>query len=317
MKALRMSGLYPATATPFKRDLSVDEVALENHIRETARHDGVNGIVVNGGIGELLTLEVPEQAAIVALTRRILPLERLVIAGIEARFAAGAVVAAKAARDAGADALLVFPPFDIRAYRKLSTDIPSVLAYFHRLEDEVGLPVVVFQYPDHTGCAYTIEVLLALAELDSVVAIKVAAESFPVYLPVWEALRGKISVLAASDSPPLFEMLAHGSDGAMIGIGIVETPIWTAILDHARRGEAIPSHLKSAGLHIMDGVFENQKRISLIGDAAATKEALFQLGRIPSARVRPPAKDPTEFDRSRIRRGLEGAGLLVANAAAS
>ena len=140
MKALRMSGLCPATATPFKRDLSFDEVALENHIRETARHDGVNGIVVNGGIGELLTLEVPEQAAIVALTRRILPLEQLVIAGIEARFAAGAVVAAKAARDAGADALLVFPPFDIRAYRKLSTDIPSVLAYFRRLRTRSVCP---------------------------------------------------------------------------------------------------------------------------------------------------------------------------------
>jgi len=317
MKSLQMSGLYPATVTPFRSDLSIDKAALERHISEVAKPQGVSGVVVNGGIGELLTLKVSEQAEIVRLARRVVRPGQTVIAGIEARLADDAVAAASAVKAAGAEALLVLPPFDIRAYRKLSTDIPSVLAYFQRLDQEVGLPIVIFQYPQHTGCSYTIEVLQALAELDSLVAIKVAAESFSIYLPVWETLRDKLAILAASDSPPLFEMLAHGAHGAMIGISTIETPIWTEILVHTNRGEPVPAHLKSAALHIMDGVFENQKRQGLIGDPAATKEALFQLGRIPSSRVRPPAKTANDSDKRKIRQGLQGARLLVADAAAS
>src|SRR5208283_4679952 len=57
-------------------------------------------------------------------------------------------------------------------------------------------------------------------------------------------------------------------------------------------------------------VFENQQPKRLVAESAASKEALVQLGRIPSARVRPLAMDVDDAVRAEIRKSLITAGLL-------
>ena len=61
---------------------------------------------------------------------------------------------------------------------------------------------------------------------------------------------------------------------------------------------------------LMASVFENQQPKRLVAESAATKEALVQLGRIPSARVRPLAMDVDEATRSVILASLVAAGLV-------
>jgi 4-hydroxy-tetrahydrodipicolinate synthase len=63
-KSISFRGLYPATVTPFAEDLSIDIPSLRKHLRTVASTSGVKGIVVNGGVGEILQLSHDEQVLI-------------------------------------------------------------------------------------------------------------------------------------------------------------------------------------------------------------------------------------------------------------
>ena len=311
-KPLVLTGLLPATVTPFTETLAVDYVALESHLREMAATDGVTGIVVNSGIGELLQLTADECDDIIRLAVRVRRPDQLVLAGIDGRSAADYVTAGRRARAAGADALLVLPPFDMRPYRRLAAHAPTVHKFFAELDRAIDLPMVIFQYPPNSGCAYPVDVLRAIAELKNVVAVKVATMGdMKAYAEVWDALKDRLSILAGVDSPPLIDMLRHGAHGALIGIGALLPQVWADLLRHVSAGDrgSADALYDKICKPLMASVFENQQPKRLVAESAASKEALVQLGRIPSARVRPPAMDVDEATRSTIRASLVAAGL--------
>jgi 4-hydroxy-tetrahydrodipicolinate synthase len=311
-KPLTLSGLYPATITPFRDDLSIDYDALKRHLRETIQVEGVKGIVINAGLAEVLQLTQAEKAAVIKIARDLVAPGQLVIAGIEGRSAAQATRDGIDAKAAGADALLVLPPFDARPYRRLTRDVKSVYDFFAILDRDVDLPMIIFQYPDTSGCSYSVEALVATAELKNVVAVKAASGTVTRYVGLWEALKDKVSVLAAVDSPPLLGMLLHGSHGALIGISVIGTKSWVDLIEAAAAGDAkLASDIhRRFCIPLMEGVFENQEPSGPTSEVACVKEALVQLGQIPSSCVRPPAVNVTADHRQHISRALARAGLL-------
>lgn len=312
-KPLVMRGLYPATITPFTDDLAVDYAELEKHLRETCDAPGVAGVAVNGGLGELLQLTLEEQVKIVELAVRVRRPGQLVIAGVEGRSARAVTESALALKRAGGEALLVFPPFDVRSYRRLAAHTPAVYAFFEELDRNVDLPMVVFQYPAISGLAYSIQTLRAIAGLRNVVAIKAASGVTPAYVELWDALHNRVSIMAAVDSPPLLEMLEHGSHGALIGISAIVPDRWAALLDATAAGDKKRAReiFEKVCRPLMASVFENQQPKRMTHEAAAVKEALVQLGQLRSARVRAPAIELDEADRREIRESLIAADLLT------
>ncbi|MBJ7578235.1 dihydrodipicolinate synthase family protein [Devosia sp. MC532] len=312
-KALNMQGLYPATVTPFLPNGQIDVEALRAHLARTYAAKGVKGVVVNSGIGELLQLQPEEMLLSIEVAMSVRAEGQLVIAGVEGHNPDKLIAAAKQARDAGADALLVLPPFDRRAYRRLNKDVASVRAVFERLDKEVALPMVVFQYPESSGSAYSLEALLAISDLPNVVAIKTATEGdVQTYVEMWDLLKDKMAVLVGVDSPPLIEMLRYGSHGALIGISAISTESWGQLLELVEAGDTAQADALygKVCLPLMDAVFQNQKPTTLMNEAAATKEALFQMGEIPRANARFPAVHPSEEQRGKIRVALTDAGLI-------
>jgi 4-hydroxy-tetrahydrodipicolinate synthase len=317
-KRLRLEGFFPATVTPFAEDLSVDVAATRKHLASVAAADGVRGLVVNAGLGELLQLSLQEQIEIIEIAGEVRRPGQLVIAGVEGRSAGAVAKTSVALKDAGADALLVFPPFDIRAYRRFLTDPPSMYAFFAELDRDVDLPMIVFQFPPHSGSSYSLPVLLELAKIPNVVAVKAASGTAATYRETWDALHDKLSVLAAVDSPPLLDMLSHGSHGALIGIGAIAPAKWAELLrlTSARDLHAAGALFDTVCRPLMAAVFENQMPKRLTSEAAATKEALAQMGEIPSSRVRPPAVPVNEEVRAEIRSALIAAELIPGREAA-
>jgi 4-hydroxy-tetrahydrodipicolinate synthase len=317
-KKLVMDGLYPATITPFKADGAVDWPALEKHLRDTFNAEGTRGIVVNSGLGEILQLRGPEKIEIIKLALRLRKPGQCVIAGVEGHNAPSVIEDGCAAKAAGAEALLVFPPFDRRAYRRLASHVPSVVQFFSALDRGIDLPMIVFQYPATTNCAYSIDALRAIADLPNVVAIKAAtAGDVPAYTAVWDALHDKVSILVGVDSPPLLDMLKHGSHGALIGISAVATAQWSHLLALVKSGDLAKADalFERVCKPLMASIFENQQPKRLTSEAAATKEALVQLGCIPSATVRMPAIAADDEVKAEIREALHAAGLLALAAA--
>ena len=305
-----IKGLISATVTPFKDDGSIDYDGLHKHVARVGATQGLYGVAVSGHAGEVLTLNSEERGQIVVRAKKALPAHVKLVAGIESRSIAGLVEEGLIAKNAGADMLLVLPLFDVRPYRHLCHHPESVYALFERLDREVGLPMIVFQYPEATGCAYSLPALRKIATLPNVVGIKAATVTATKYAEICDALKDEVAVLAACDAPSLLGMLLHHAPGALLGISVVNTEKWVELVYEATEGDA----KKAKRIHndfacpLMEAIYEYQLQRTPTSTCAANKEALRQLGDIASSWVRPPALNVDAARIEAIRQGLAKAG---------
>ena len=307
-------GLISAVVTPFKADGSIDYKSFEHHVARVASAKGIYGIAVSGHAGEVLTLTSEERIGIVAAAKKVIPKGVKLVAGIASGSLAGLVHEGQIAKQAGAEMLLVLPLFDVRPYRHLCHQPEAVYGVFERMDREVNLPMIVFQYPEATGCAYSLASLERIASLPNVVGIKAATVTASKYAEINDALGDKLAVLAACDAPSLLGMLLHNAPGALLGISVVGTQHWVELIREATEGDARKAKEihNSFAVPLMDAIYEYQLQKTPVSTCAANKEALAQLGEIPSSWVRPPALNVTPARKEAIRAGLQKAGLLMA-----
>ena len=311
---MKITGLIPATVTPFRADGSIDYEDLTRHLLEVSSASGLYGIAVNGHAGEVLAMSSAERQAVIAHAKKVLPPHLQLIAGIESHDLDDFVQQGLNAKAAGADMLLVLPLFDVRPYRMLAHHPESVYKVFKRLNDEVGLPMIVFQYGETSGVAYSMEALSRIADLPHLAGIKAACASPTTYAEIMTAVGDRVSVLAASDAPALLGMLLHNCPGALIGISVMGTQSWSDLVREATQGsadEARRIHNEFA-VPLMDAVFENQLHKTHISYFAATKEALHQMGHLKSASARAPLVEPDDRKKAAIAACLRQVGLLPA-----
>jgi 4-hydroxy-tetrahydrodipicolinate synthase len=120
------AGVFPAITTPFKPDLTIDYQALESQLEKFIQ-SGCQGIVALGSLGEAPVLETQEKLEILTQAARILHGRVPLVAGISAMSTAEAVSLAKAADDAGADGLMVLPPYVYRSdWRETEAHVSAV-----------------------------------------------------------------------------------------------------------------------------------------------------------------------------------------------
>ncbi len=310
-KPLQLRGLYPAPSVPFDRDLAIAEGEFARHIAAMGRIDGLGGVALNGHQGEVAALTPRERMRVVEIAREELPKDKHVISGVISPSIADMAQQMKDARSAGADACLVIPPFDYMPRRVLTKSWKAPYGFFAGLADKCDLPIVIFKYPFASNIYYSTEAMTRIAEIDSVVGVKHAIRNLGLYAEQWEALRGKISVLAARDAPGLLAKMLIGSDGSCIGIANIAPEYWAKFTteclaqDFNTARETFMARLLPLMQHCWA---ENQPRATT--HSASTKEALKLLGVFSSSRVRPPEVDCDERESAEIRVGLEKAGLL-------
>jgi 4-hydroxy-tetrahydrodipicolinate synthase len=308
---LILRGTYPAPSVPFRDDLSINEDEFTRLITEIGAVAGVGGVVVNGHAGEVTALTVAERARVIALARAALPAGKIVVSGIDDLSIGGSIEKLNAAKDAGAEAALVLPPFDYLPRRSLTRTPDAPVAYFEGIAAGTDLPFVIFEYPKSTGISYTTETLLRLAEIDNVVAIKDTVADDQEYQEHVEVVRPHVAILTAIDSPGLLGLMLLGSDGIILGASQLAPESWAEYVGHilnGRTAEAVDlfsRRLLPIVTHIYSGRFRTPASAN-----SRIKEALVQTGVISSSRVRPPELDVTDEDRATVRTGLERAGLV-------
>ncbi|MBO8197049.1 5-dehydro-4-deoxyglucarate dehydratase [Streptomyces smyrnaeus] len=147
------SGLLSFPVTHFRPDLSFDEDAYREHIARLARHQ-VGGLFAAGGTGEFFSLTSAEVARVVAAAVRTAPQDTPILApagyGTKA-----AVEFAVAAERAGADGVLLFPPYLTEAGQEgLAQHVAEVCR-------ATSLGVVVYS---RANAVYTADTLVRLAD---------------------------------------------------------------------------------------------------------------------------------------------------------
>lgn len=308
---LQMRGLFPAPSVPFDDSMNIVEHEFTNLIEEIGQAPSNGGVLINAHAGELAVLTATERRRVLELTREALPSDQVILSGVDGLALPTAIETLKEAKDWGAHAALVFPPFDYNPRRKLTRSPEAPVRYYSALAEAVDLPLVVYQFPEASGVAYTTETLLELAEIDSVIAVKDTTVDGQLYQEHWEALQGKIAVLTALDTPDLLGHMLLGCDGAIIGVGQIAPALWGQYVQHILANESqeaidvFKSRLLPLVTHIFFGRFDTPA-----SESTKAKEALVQMGVFSTSFVRPPELSVTDLDREHVRVGLERAGLL-------
>jgi 4-hydroxy-tetrahydrodipicolinate synthase len=137
------SGSIPALVTPFQASGAFDEAAYRDLV-EWQIAEGSSALVACGTTGEAATLTFDEQFAIVRIcvdqARGRVP----VIAGAGSNDTRVAAQNMRAAKDAGAAAALMVPPY----YNRPSQE--GIFRHFEALAQDAPLPVVLYNVPART-----------------------------------------------------------------------------------------------------------------------------------------------------------------------
>jgi len=123
---MNWTGVMPAITTCFDVNLDVDHEFIAKHCRWLLEN-GCTGIVPLGSLGEGATLSFDEKLQVLRTCVNAASGRAPVVASISALSTSEATTLAKAAADAGCDALMVLPPYVYQGdWREMKTHVTAV-----------------------------------------------------------------------------------------------------------------------------------------------------------------------------------------------
>jgi 5-dehydro-4-deoxyglucarate dehydratase len=132
----KLAGVISFPCTPFKRDLSLDLDGLRKNLRSLLQHP-LCAVVAPAGTGELHCLSSAEHLAVVKATVEEVKGRVPVLTGVGFNVPI-AVELAKNAAAAGANGILIFPPY------YSSMDDEGIVAYYKAIADATPLGVLIY-----------------------------------------------------------------------------------------------------------------------------------------------------------------------------
>src|SRR5450755_2614732 len=158
MAELSLSGAYTALVTPLTADGSeVDFPAFEKHL-EAQLAGNISGLVPCGTTGEAPTLTDGEQRELIARCKRIANGRAVVLAGTGSNSTKKSIEAAKAAVEAGADAVMVVMPY----YSKPTQE--GLFQHVLAIAKAVTVPLVLYNIPGRSVVELSVETSLRVLD---------------------------------------------------------------------------------------------------------------------------------------------------------
>lgn len=269
-------GMLVAITTPFDLDGGIDLPAFATHVRWLTER-GVDGIVVAGSLGEGSALSAEERVTLVGETARAAPPGTRILAAIGASRTQDAVALARAAERAGANGLLILPPY---VYRP---DTREARAHFSAVLDATALPAMLYNNPAAYGTDTTATDVLALAEDHAnLVAVKESSGDVRRITAIRTVLGQRVDIAVGLDDV-IVEGVTAGATGWVAGLANALPRESLALLRSAQvhAPEAGPIYDWFLPLLRMDTTVKFVQQIKLV-------EAELGVG---SARVRAPRQE--------------------------
>jgi 4-hydroxy-tetrahydrodipicolinate synthase len=163
-------GVFPAATTQFHGDQTLDLTGTARHIERLVKA-GVHGVIVLGTVGENCSLEADEKLAVVQTAVRQAGGRVPVLAGVAECSTALACRFAAAAREAGANGLMVLPAMVYKS------DPRETISHFRAVATAGDLPVMIYNNPVAYGVDIVPELFAELADEARFVAIKESSEN--------------------------------------------------------------------------------------------------------------------------------------------
>jgi 4-hydroxy-tetrahydrodipicolinate synthase len=210
MDKAQWKGVFSAITTPFDKSLAVDHKFLGEHANWLVEN-GCTGIVALGSLGEAATLQFDEKVAIIASLRKALPKNIPVVAGIAGLSTAECVSLAQKSRDAGADALMVLPPYVYRG------DWRETEAHFSAVITATKLSCMLYNNPIAYGTDVTADQVAYLARHGNLHAVKESSGDVRRVSAIRERLGDRLQLFAGMDDM-ILESIPMGAQGWIAGL---------------------------------------------------------------------------------------------------
>ncbi|MBI4184096.1 MAG: dihydrodipicolinate synthase family protein [Proteobacteria bacterium] len=291
----RLEGIIAPVLTPFDRNDRVDRAVLKAEVDFAIEECGVHGLMTVGTeSSEFAHVSWPEKKLItqtvVEAARGRVP----VVAGASATFLSETLDLAGHAKDVGAAAIVVTPPYVV------ATSPDETVDLFRRIAETVDIPIMVYNSPV-LSFDMPLTLLKRIAEIPNVVAMKESTRHFAkiamecIHLvPRW-TLTTTIHVLVPT--------LLFGGHGCIVPVGPAKVGVTIYDLFKAGRvAEAVA--LQKRAFALSEGYVEDRRLAT-----AYYKESLRLMG-VDTGLPRAPFHNLGPGEAEQLKAAMRGLGLI-------
>ena len=303
------TGVLPATLCPFNDDDSIDEEGLRAYVRYLASVDGITGLVCNGHTGEVMSLRNHERARVTEIIADEVGDQVKVVSGVCAEGSDEAIAQARAAKEVGADAILLMPPHHWLRFGRTSE---TAVGFFQDVAEGADIDIIVHQYPAWTKAGYSLAEMIEMTKIDRVVSIKMGTREMSRWGYDYRKLKAAapdVSIISCQDEYLLVTLL-DGADGALVGFAGFVPALIVELVKTALSGDLAGANAAQEKVRPLSQIVYRFGEPS--SDAhQRMKCAMTLMGKFPSMHMRRPIRPlpPAEVDR--IRGELIAAGFEV------
>ncbi len=297
---MRPEGVIPPHVTPFNEDGSLDLGSLDKLI-DFWLDSGVHALATCASNGEGPLLSREERVQVIRRVVDSVGGQVPVIAGVSSPSTAGILSQVRDSEGAGADAILLTPPYYFKPNER------ELREHYSTIARETGLPIILYNVPKFVGYNLSIGLIRELVhEFDIIVGIK---ESSGLLWRISELIRevgDRISVLAGTGDM-LLPTLMLGGEGGIIGVAIFAPELAVDLYNSFKRGDLE----RASGLQLTLTML-NEVIVKGMNQLSASKEALKMRG-LPAGYPRRPSLPLTAEEIKRVEEALKDTGLLHRN----
>jgi 4-hydroxy-2-oxoglutarate aldolase len=209
---MSISGMFPATTTPFAPDGSVSISGVKKNIG-LYNQTGLAGYVVLGSTGEAVMLSREEGEAVLIAAKEAAAPGKVLIAGTGAESTAETIARTKRAAALGYEFALVKTPYYYKPFYKPETYIQ----HYRAVADASPIPVLLYSVPIFTGITLDTPEILTLAEHPNIAGIKDSSSVIQRVSEVVGAAPSRFH-LVTGGAAVVYPALVVGAKGAILAL---------------------------------------------------------------------------------------------------
>jgi 4-hydroxy-tetrahydrodipicolinate synthase len=203
-------GIVASCVTPFSREGEIDFQLLKPHI-DWLIAEGANGLSPLGSSGEFCALEMEERKRVLEKVIELNDGRVPLWAGTHHYSTRSAIELSRHAAAAGADALLIVPPYYMAPTAEQTMD------HYRRIASAVDLPIILYHNIPLTCVDLKTNQLLTLYREGVIAGVKMSNPEPDRICQLLQESEGALRVYCGIDSVA-FEGLCHGAHGWISGI---------------------------------------------------------------------------------------------------
>ena len=290
-----ITGSMVAIVTPMDAQGGLDWAALDKlvdfHIQE-----GTSAIVAVGTTGESATLNVAEHVEVLRRVVKMVNGRIPVIAGTGANCTREAIELPGNAKEVGADACLLVPPY----YNKPTQE--GLYQHFRLIAETVDIPQILYNVPGRTVCDMQAETAIRLSRIKNIIGIKEATGDVERARQIIAGADSDFLVYSGDDATAYQLMLAGGKGNISVTANVAPRQM-SKLCQLAMAGET------AAATALNQQLMPLHEKLFVEANPIPVKWALHEMGLIDKG-IRLPLTWLSEQYHDEVRQALRATGIL-------